>query len=228
MGLAGFERALAAMVASPRLVAAVLERPETALAGHDLDAREHRRLVAIAGQPGLHTCVTLARARRLAAIDAVFPRTCNALGERALAVLDAACDGAGELAAAVAGFVAIVVATMDRERDHDAFVLDVLRFELALQQLVRPGPPGPRRRLVRLQHDVAAVCRLDRRPGPPRRRAPCWVLMQCTARSVEITPLTPAVGDVLAELDAEARALPAEARGLLADEGLVEHEPLPW
>ncbi|MEM1179204.1 MAG: hypothetical protein AAGM22_12720 [Acidobacteriota bacterium] len=82
MSLHGFQQALSELVLSAELRAQILERGAAALGDFDLDARERRRVVAIAGQPGLDTGVLIHRSFRLSMQTRSLPRTCQLLGDR--------------------------------------------------------------------------------------------------------------------------------------------------
>jgi hypothetical protein len=82
VSLLGFQRALADMVASPRLARAVLGGDPDALEPYELTDRERGRLRAVAAQPGMSVNCTLYRANRLTPVALLLPYTCFALGER--------------------------------------------------------------------------------------------------------------------------------------------------
>jgi len=88
MALAGFQRALAAIVMAPSLRAevAALTPPElpAALAGFELTERERRRLHAVARDPGLKVTTVLHRATRLSMLTNTMPRTSRLLNEPGL------------------------------------------------------------------------------------------------------------------------------------------------
>jgi hypothetical protein len=88
MSLEGFQRAFAEIVASPALCVE-LRGDETWLDRFDLDARERRRLLAMAWHRGMsHNC-TLYRSNRLTPIARSLPGTCIQLGARLTAELEA-------------------------------------------------------------------------------------------------------------------------------------------
>ncbi len=86
MSLLAFQQTLAAMVASPdarRRAAAGDEREWPS----DLDARELRRLRALARDPGLRTGTLIHRSFRLSMLASSLPRSCKALGAQAIKAL---------------------------------------------------------------------------------------------------------------------------------------------
>lgn len=86
MSLLAFQQTLAAMVAAPdarRRAAAGDEREWPS----DLDARELRRLRALARDPGLRTGTLIHRSFRLSMLASSLPRSCKALGAQAIKTL---------------------------------------------------------------------------------------------------------------------------------------------
>ncbi len=79
MSLVAFQTALARMTADPAYTAAVRADP-VRLAVEDLDAREQRRLAAIARSRGMEANCMLYRANRLAPLALNCPDTLDALG----------------------------------------------------------------------------------------------------------------------------------------------------
>jgi len=84
MSLQDFQRALSDLVMSPGLRTRVAEAPAESLAGYELSDQEHRRLTALARDPGLRTGTIIHRASRLAMLSNTVPRTCRVLGSRGL------------------------------------------------------------------------------------------------------------------------------------------------
>ncbi|WP_448584982.1 hypothetical protein [Thermaurantiacus sp.] len=89
MSLAAFQRALADLAASPELVSAVRRNPEAALRAYDLDERERRRLIHVAGQTGMEAQCTLYRVTRLASLTALLPETMQSLQPELRPIVDA-------------------------------------------------------------------------------------------------------------------------------------------
>ncbi|HEX3529654.1 MAG TPA: hypothetical protein VH988_21555 [Thermoanaerobaculia bacterium] len=84
MSLQDFQRALSDLVMSPGLRSRVAEAPAAGLAGYELSDQEHRRLAALARDPGLRTGTVIHRASRLSMLSNTIPRTCRVLGSRGL------------------------------------------------------------------------------------------------------------------------------------------------
>lgn len=82
MTLHGFQQALSDLVLSPDLRSRVVDQGADALTAFDLDSRETRRVVAIAGQSGLDAGIMIHRSFRLSMVVRSLPRTCRLLGER--------------------------------------------------------------------------------------------------------------------------------------------------
>ncbi|MCS6986979.1 MAG: hypothetical protein NZM40_06040 [Sphingomonadaceae bacterium] len=80
MSLADFQRALAALSASPQMVRDLRAGRRSVLDGFDLSPRERARLQHAANAPGMAAQCSLYRIMRLAALNAVLPRTLAALG----------------------------------------------------------------------------------------------------------------------------------------------------
>ncbi|HZF08004.1 MAG TPA: hypothetical protein VFE33_04350 [Thermoanaerobaculia bacterium] len=92
MSLAGFQRALVDLIASPALCRSLLTSEEDAAAVLDayaLTGRERRRLTGIVGQRGMAANCAFHRANRLGPLRAFLPRTCALLGAGLRAELDA-------------------------------------------------------------------------------------------------------------------------------------------
>lgn len=91
MSLAGFQRALAALVMSPALRAQVAALPEPELPARlgdlDLTERERRRLRALARDAGMKVATLLHRANRLSMLTNTLPRTSEALAHPRLQLL---------------------------------------------------------------------------------------------------------------------------------------------
>ncbi|HEX5745164.1 MAG TPA: hypothetical protein VFZ09_02910 [Archangium sp.] len=83
MSLAGFQRALSALVMSPALRAEVAALPEPELpaqfVGLELTERERRRLHALARDAGMKVTTLLHRANRLSMLTNTLPRTSEAM-----------------------------------------------------------------------------------------------------------------------------------------------------
>ena len=80
MSLAGFQRAIAQMSASPPLCRQVLDDAPAALAGYDLTPLEVQRLVSAAEQRGMRMNTMLYRNGRLSPLVSQLPGTFHVLG----------------------------------------------------------------------------------------------------------------------------------------------------
>jgi hypothetical protein len=89
MSMATFQKAFAALAASPRLCVAVRDEPEAALAHFDLDERERRRLASAARQRGMDANCMLYRATRITPLTKAAPLTMDLLRPVLRPILDA-------------------------------------------------------------------------------------------------------------------------------------------
>ena len=94
MSLPEFQRALTALVASPKLCRAAVVDSRRFTKEYDLTERELKRLLYSAQQPGMKVCWSLYRANRFGPIHAILPLTCRALGQYLRRELDAFWNGA--------------------------------------------------------------------------------------------------------------------------------------
>jgi len=83
-----FQQVLGALVADRAFCAAVRKNPTLALVGHDLSAREIRRLAAMANAHGMAASGTLYRLNRYTPLRRCLPRTLAALGTILPGLLD--------------------------------------------------------------------------------------------------------------------------------------------
>lgn len=88
VSLAGFQRAMRDIAASPALGAAVLRDPAGSLAAYPLSEREVRRLADAAGQRGMRVNRMLYRSNRMSPVASQLRHTCIALGGRLREVAD--------------------------------------------------------------------------------------------------------------------------------------------
>ncbi len=86
MSLLAFQQTLGALVASPEARRRAEAGDESGWPS-DLDARELRRLRALARDPGLRTGTIIHRSFRLSMLASSLPRSCKALGARAIKAL---------------------------------------------------------------------------------------------------------------------------------------------
>ena len=79
MSISGFQHALVGLVLSPPAIRKLAAGDEGGLATGDLSDRERARLKAVAQQPAIWLCCSLARANRFEGIAEAFPMTCVVL-----------------------------------------------------------------------------------------------------------------------------------------------------
>ena len=162
MSVAGFQQALAELVLSPPAVRRLAAGDEGGLSAFELTDRECSRLRAVARQPGIWLCCSLARANRFEAIADAFPMTCVILEPVLKNLLDELWsanvpnnyrfDGEERL------FAARVETELGAGRLAHEYLEEVFHYESAcwdLAQAVRhrldePGPP--RRATVTFHH----------------------------------------------------------------------------
>jgi len=163
MSLPDFQRALSDLVMSPILRAQVAEDASAGLAAYDLSDREHRRLVALARDPGLRTGTLIHRASRLAMLSNTIPRTCRALGPRALKELVHAYWSENPPQSMLyvqeaTRFADYVRARLAAGTFEHPFLREMLDTELAILTLAKEGGE----RVIPFRHDPDAVLqRLD-------------------------------------------------------------------
>jgi hypothetical protein len=178
MSLGDFQRAMAGLVASGEFRLAVAGGDAQALQGYELDARERRRLVALARQPGLRVGEMIYRLNRALALTRFLPLTLALLGpnlKREIQLFwEAWPQSRLQFEEDVTRFAAFLEA---RLRSAEAFtpftsrlVGEVLRYEMALARLgffcnaesEAGGVPAPAaargKPRVRLDPRIAAVC----------------------------------------------------------------------
>ena len=139
MSLEVYQEIFCRMVASPALRDRILEEPRTALNGFDLTEREHRRLLAVAAQPGMRVNTAIHRANRLSPLDQTLPFTCFLLGERLRGLLDRYWSENPtenlQIPAEGERFAAFLSGEMRAGRLHDPYLEDVLAFERTCTRL---------------------------------------------------------------------------------------------
>jgi hypothetical protein len=93
MSLLSFQRALAALAASPELCKQVREDADQALARFpDLTPVERRRLASAAAQPGMRVNCTLYRANRITPVLGILPLSVHLIGKELRTLADAFWD----------------------------------------------------------------------------------------------------------------------------------------
>lgn len=170
MSLAGFQRALTAMMLDAALAASVRRQGGAVLTSWPLTALEQRRLVAIARQPGMELNCTLARGNRFAAVHDAFAMTCALLGPALRPVLDALWSAQQPSVVQLAGdaerFAAVAWAHADALPSHQlrAYLRDVLAYEkaayelaLSVRQMADPEHASSAPRWLDFEHDPQAL-----------------------------------------------------------------------
>jgi hypothetical protein len=196
MSLADFQRAMADLAGSPELCRLAKTDPDEVLHVYALTDRERARLVSVVGQPGMQVNCTIHRTTRMIALDTLLPLTCAALGEALGTELDAYWKSCARPAIRFDTEAARFVAHLESRVEHGrgawpcsaAALADLARLELSMETLrISPGndvgnvdgdmsPPSaaprsrlhPDARVVRLDHDPAALLAVGTGAGPQR------------------------------------------------------------
>jgi len=199
------------LVRSPALCRALLAAPAEVLSRYELSARERRRLLAIAEQPGMALTAALHGASRLSPIHALLPRTCLLLGPAL----------AGESERFWAGhepsdppfrpeaerFAAYLRGRICDGASLSPFLPEILDFELAMialrylprQTIVDELAAGgdrlwlhPLVRLVRFRHEPTQLLRCLTEMRAPPRDLPTgehWVLLRAGQTAPDGAPI---------------------------------------
>jgi hypothetical protein len=175
VSLAGFQHALADVVASASVCTDAREDPTAFLIAYDLSERERRRLTDMLGQRGMVTCCTLHRANRLAAINTHLPLTCWLLRDRLREELQTfwAAQPATDLqfVGEADRFARFLRSRLSSGAIVDSVVEDILEFEVAVAELRLAGPDNEvhsRVRVVRFHTDPVRLMKLvvEMQPRP--------------------------------------------------------------
>jgi hypothetical protein len=245
MSLAGFQRAMADLAASPALGAAVLDDPGAALAPYPLTDLERRRLASAAAQRGMSVNRMMYRANRITPLRAQLRHTCFVLGPWLRELVDGYWDENPVMdrsaPAEVRRFAAFVRRWLAaRPTAMDAAFGEVLEWEMASYELAvlppgrlldevaeaaaRAGTDAPLR-----AHPLVGVARFTRDPavvmaGLAERRAPPYpdaapgdyaMLLDYRVRPRALGAVSPALADAFAALRAGGEIEPALADALL-------------
>lgn len=193
MSLADFQTLLSRLVMEPAFRRRVEADPEPELAAFALSGRERRRLVAVARDGGLKTGTLIHRGFRLSMLSNTLPRTCRALGGRALQELTHAYwrrepPRSLQYVQEALRFAAFARECFVRGELRHELMPEVLDAEVALLELAGEAPartppeaetPGhrdrlrlaPGHRLVRFRRDpealLAALARGGEEPALP-------------------------------------------------------------
>src|SRR5688572_26897403 len=139
MSLEQFQRALADLIASPRLCLTARAEPDSVFNQYDLSARERQRLLNIAGQKGMSTSCSLYRHNRVTPIYTLLHFSCLLLGEDLEAELDAYWASTEftdfQFRLEIARFAQFLRRRLHQGALRDRRLADVLSFELAANEL---------------------------------------------------------------------------------------------
>jgi hypothetical protein len=133
MSLLGFQQALSALCADPRLGCRLRAAQEIALPGFELTAQEHRRLAGMVAHRGMAANWTLYRANRLTPLFRLLPLTFAALGEGRRQLLDqfwAGSDASLQNADEAARFCRFILDQATAGDIEDPVILAVTRLEM--------------------------------------------------------------------------------------------------
>jgi hypothetical protein len=161
MTLRAFQHALADLVAQPNLCSELECAAERVLSAYELSPLEMRRLRAIVRHPGMSVNCSLYRVNRLEAIYTLLPLTCLVLKSSLKELVDAYWHWRPhttlQFADEIEQFARFVHDRARRGELASEFALEVLTFELAVNEL-RAGQPGlVPLRLVSFIHEPMAL-----------------------------------------------------------------------
>jgi hypothetical protein len=171
MTLPAFQQALCQLIASPELCVDAREDASPFLSQFDLTERERERLQDIVRQRGMSLNCTLYRSNRITPLYTLLHYTCVVLGDELKGHLDAYWRDAElhdlEFEQEIHRFARFL-----RERTSDPLVIEVLDFEMALNELRF----APRRRILEeigesedgdayVVHPLVRVVRFEHEPG---------------------------------------------------------------
>lgn len=191
--MAVYQDVFCRMVASAPYRTWVVQHPDEALDGLDLTARERRRLLDIATQPGMRVSTAIHRANRLGPIDQTLPLTCTLLGDRLGGLLErywmAHTTETLQVPSESARFAAFLEQEAASSRLDVPFLPDVLAFERACTDLAFATDAGAadaaaRVRVVRFSCDpVPLLAALAAREPLPDDLTPGTYHLAIDARS---------------------------------------------
>jgi hypothetical protein len=245
MSLAGFQRGLCALIASPPLCREVRRDGSRLPAAWDLTPRERRRLVAIAAHRGMAANCTIYRANRLTPLWNLLPRTCFLLGEKLHSELDRYWGGASvadlQFGSEIRLFAAHLRAPTTCRRLGIPHLREILAYEVAMQELpLLASGPGPAvlcaedaatralLRALRFTREPGALLkRIDERQKPPYGDLPAgefWLLLDARGEELRHARLPVDAGRTLARLCA-GRRVGRRAMARLQELGLAGEAP---
>ena len=229
MTLLGFQRAMAALVASPDLCLAARRDPAATLARFDLTARELHRLGSIVWQRGMSTNCSLYRSNRLTPLYTHLPLTCTLLGAEMMGIVERfwrSCEITDLQFQPEVERFAEFLGAYARTGDVDDRLESVLGFEVAVNALLyaprrvpMSAPEHPSRgeddgplalhplvRVARFGCDPAPLlAALASRSPPPVdvARREHYLLVRARADELEIDEIDSALGRVLWRLQTD-------------------------
>lgn len=140
MSLEAFQQAVIELTLAPHLARAVRRGNTGVLAAYELTEREHARIVAIAGAPGMRVNCTLARGNRLEIIFEAFPMCCVLLRPVLRAVVDELWaqhrPNHYQLAAEADAFADFVARKLTEHELDIAYLPEVFAYEQACRALM--------------------------------------------------------------------------------------------
>lgn len=251
MSLLGFQRAMAALAASPDLVKEIRADPETpALDAFELTERERRRVVSAAAQRGMVINCTLHRSNRIGMVLAMLPLTVQCIGGEIRRVADLFWDESPNpdftARRELHRFGRFVRRALDEGVLANPYLREVLDFELhqydlgmaptkrlsaeaaAVAERWPDGPLAlhPMLRVAAFRHDPSALLRLLREKRPldaePIAEGEFYLLLDMRQGSRRIVPVDAAWGRVLSGTAAPDAA---QAQALLSTGILVRAAP---
>lgn len=206
MTLLAYQQALCDIVASPELCLRLRREPESVLAGYDLSEKECRRLETVVRQPGMSTSCTLYRVNRMTPLSGYLPLTCRLLGDELVheAELFWAESPPDDLhfRREPERFARFLEQRVASGAIADPYLLEVLRFELAVNRLhvATRAEDDPLTAVVHFDHEpiVLLGCLADRRrPDPEPTRGEFFVLLDATGGEIRLSEGEPALAQRL-------------------------------
>ncbi len=251
MTLAAFQQALCELIRSPEACLDVRAGGAGFLGGYELSPRERARLEDIVWQRGMSTNCTLHRMNRVTPIYTLLHYTCLVLGDALQDTLEDYWAASAlhdlEFKHEIHRFARFLRDRVERAASADPFVLEVLEFEIAVNEL-RFAPrrdilaglqrrggdardtPGihPLMRVVRFRHDPAALLASLAGGTVPRElpEVESFLLLSRLDEELSATPLEMPLAQALRDLQREPRLVPDEALDGLIAAGVVVHWPL--
>jgi hypothetical protein len=204
--LVAYQQALCDLVASPQLCLRLRREPESALAGYDLSEKERTRLETVVRQPGMSTSCTLYRVNRMTPIYGYLPLTCLVLGDELVHEAERfwgeAPSDDREFRHEPERFARFLEQRVESGAVADPYLLEVLRFELAVNRLhvATRTEDDPLTAVVHFDHEpiVLLGCLADRkRPDPEPTRGEFFVLLDATDGEIRLSEGEPALAQRL-------------------------------